>query len=707
MLSPERLDEAGDLVAGVYAEMETVMLLSLVRTLLSGEVISSGRTMTELLLLAQSKRAELRAIIDRYADRIDAATLATVREFLRESDEADVAVIGGEPTWPRQVAATVQGIAEVLDRDNLDMVEGAIQSFIGESARACTLVNTGVQTTERALHHAVRSLMRAGVPIVTYRDPGTGRQTVRNHVDVAVRRHIRTQISQDAGRVTLATMEHAGARFVEVTSHTGARPSHQVWQGRVYALDGPVTVDGVTYPDFGEGTGYYGTGPHAALGDRLCGVNCVIGDTVVSGPVPLAADRREYSGEGIVIHTALGHELTVTPNHPILTPGGWVPARLLTEGSDLFSACVVDRPMGGAGPDDDEGPSTIAEVFESMGDSFGVNTLLGSAADFHGDGTVDGDVDVVLSDSLLVDGVEAPGTEHPSEPVLHDASRLPGRLLGCGTLAEVGVGALHAAHGVMCAGSERGPLLGCHAGETRPHGIAPVLARVSVLGEPPAYRHFTDPETHGDIVFGGPGFVKPDHLGFVDRALPAPVLDTKLDEPFPDDFATYPELSRYGILADPGLVQLDHVVRVDVVALRTHVYNLQTVDGWYFANGIISHNCRHHFGPWVPGTPHRFVRDPQHPSGLDNDEVYQLTQDQRALERRIRADKRELAGMVDVWRSTRTPEALADVREAQRRLRADQQRIRDLIADANSRGAADVLHRQRYREWAGDMPEMP
>lgn len=390
MLSPERLDEAGDLVAGVYAEMETVMLLSLVRTLLSGEAISSGRTMTELLLLAQSKRAELQAIVDRYADRIDAATLATVREFLRESDEADVAVIGGKPTWPRQVAATVQGIAEVLDRDNLDMIEGAIQSFIGESARACTLVNTGVQTTERALHHAVRALMRAGVPIVTYRDPGTGRQTVRNHVDVAVRRHIRTQISQDAGRVTLATMEHAGARFVEVTSHTGARPSHQVWQGRVYALDGPVTVDGVTYPDFGEGTGYYGTGPHAALGDRLCGIN-----------------------------------------------------------------------------------------------------------------------------------------------------------------------------------------------------------------------------------------------------------------------------------------------------------------------------CRHHFGVWVPGTPHRFERDPKHPSGLDNDEVYQLTQDQRALERLIRADKRELAGMVEVWRSTRTPEALADVREAQRRLRADQQRIRDLIADANSRGAADVLHRQRYREWAGDMPEMP
>ena len=35
-----------------------------------------------------------------------------------------------------------------------------------------------------------------------------------------------------------------------------------------------MTVGGTTYEDFGEGTGYYGTGPYAALGDRLCGVNC-------------------------------------------------------------------------------------------------------------------------------------------------------------------------------------------------------------------------------------------------------------------------------------------------------------------------------------------------------------------------------------------------------------------------------------------------
>ena len=46
---------------------------------------------------------------------------------------------------------------------------------------------------------------------------------------------------------------------------------HAVWQGRVYSRSGRDPK----YPSLDYGTGYHGTGPHAALGDRLCGVNCL------------------------------------------------------------------------------------------------------------------------------------------------------------------------------------------------------------------------------------------------------------------------------------------------------------------------------------------------------------------------------------------------------------------------------------------------
>lgn len=52
-----------------------------------------------------------------------------------------------------------------------------------------------------------------------------------------------------------------------MTAHEGARPTHAVWQGRVYHRGGAVVQDGERYEDFEAATGY-GTGP------GLCGWNC-------------------------------------------------------------------------------------------------------------------------------------------------------------------------------------------------------------------------------------------------------------------------------------------------------------------------------------------------------------------------------------------------------------------------------------------------
>ena len=65
----------------------------------------------------------------------------------------------------------------------------------------------------------------------------------------------------------LARMEEMGCEFVEVTAHEGARPTHAVWQGRVYHRGGAVVQDGERYEDFEAATGY-STGP------GLCGWNC-------------------------------------------------------------------------------------------------------------------------------------------------------------------------------------------------------------------------------------------------------------------------------------------------------------------------------------------------------------------------------------------------------------------------------------------------
>ena len=63
------------------------------------------------------------------------------------------------------------------------------------------------------------------------------------------------------------TAAREGSGLIEVSAHHGARPTHQVWQGRLYALDGPKEISGSIYPDFVESTGY-------GSGEGLCGWNC-------------------------------------------------------------------------------------------------------------------------------------------------------------------------------------------------------------------------------------------------------------------------------------------------------------------------------------------------------------------------------------------------------------------------------------------------
>ena len=267
MLSPDQIEEAGERVAAVYREIEARMLDHLARVMAEGWG-ESPRTVTEAALLAQSQAEELRRMVEEFRPYIDAAVLEVVEECLEASDEDDVARAGGSPEWPAQIDATAKGMAEVLARENIQMAEGAKQAFLNASIEAVTRVNSGDADREAALHRAVRKLERDGIEIITYQDADTGRVTVRNKADVAVRRHVRTQIVQDAQRMTMARMERLGIDLVEVSSHSDSRPSHAEWQGQCYSLKGEQVIDGVRYPDF------YLHCMSGDLGDILGGVNC-------------------------------------------------------------------------------------------------------------------------------------------------------------------------------------------------------------------------------------------------------------------------------------------------------------------------------------------------------------------------------------------------------------------------------------------------
>lgn len=131
--------------------------------------------------------------------------------------------------------------------------------------------------------------------------------------------------------------------------------------------------------------------------------------------------------------------------------------------------------------------------------------------------------------------------------------------------------------------------------------------------------------------------------------------------------------------------------------------------GPYTALGdqLLGVNCRHSFAPWVPGSPRAYHPDPESPSGLDNDEIYDLTQKQRYRERKIREAKRELKAAQQMYNDNPSPENAAEVTKAKLLLQKRQEAMRKFIDESNAKcnKGTKVLVRQPRREWAGDMPK--
>lgn len=131
--------------------------------------------------------------------------------------------------------------------------------FVSACDKAYMQAMSGTISMSQAVLEALEEIIDGGV-YVEYRDK-FGNVTRRDTIETATARAVRTGISQASGRIQLARMDELGWDLVVVSSHLGARPTHQVWQGHIYSRNGG------DYPDFVSSTGYGSV-------TGLCGANC-------------------------------------------------------------------------------------------------------------------------------------------------------------------------------------------------------------------------------------------------------------------------------------------------------------------------------------------------------------------------------------------------------------------------------------------------
>lgn len=122
----------------------------------------------------------------------------------------------------------MQFYRETLDGAVMDIVSGAVSYDVAIGRAINAMTNSGLRTV--------------------YYDSGHS-----NRVEVAARRAVMTGFRQVQGKINEQAARNLGTDVYEVTYHVGARPEHQVWQGKVYTYEQLQSVCGL-----GSVTGLHG-----------------------------------------------------------------------------------------------------------------------------------------------------------------------------------------------------------------------------------------------------------------------------------------------------------------------------------------------------------------------------------------------------------------------------------------------------------------
>lgn len=104
---------------------------------------------------------------------------------------------------------------------------------------ACYDIVTGAFDYNSMLRRVVTQLTNSGLRQIDY---SSGRA---NRVDVAARRAVMTAVSQITGKISEYNAQKLGTEYFEVEWHAGARPTHAVWQGRVWSKEQLYSVCGL------------------------------------------------------------------------------------------------------------------------------------------------------------------------------------------------------------------------------------------------------------------------------------------------------------------------------------------------------------------------------------------------------------------------------------------------------------------------------
>lgn len=256
-LSPQYYDGCTDDVLNLYAELEDRIISDIVR-----RIIKTG-DITETAKWQIRQAQQMGLLYDDIIKDIAKSTNKTDSEVKKMFEKAGVETVnndnrlhiqaGKSPLDIRQSESMLQilnGIYKnsLTDLKNLTGTTAITSqtSYINACNSAFMMVSSGAFSYQQALRTVIQEVGQNGVT-VSYPSGHVDK------LDVAVRRSLLTGIGLASRQISEENSRLCGCDLMEISAHSGARPSHASWQGQIVSLSGRRGY--LSKSDIGYGTG--------------------------------------------------------------------------------------------------------------------------------------------------------------------------------------------------------------------------------------------------------------------------------------------------------------------------------------------------------------------------------------------------------------------------------------------------------------------
>lgn len=262
MLPPDYYEDCADDIVELYSQFDEAVISDITR-----RIVKTG-TVTETakgqIRQAQEMGLLYSDILQEIAKRTDATT-AIVKALFEDAGVKAVKIdgeayrkAGKVPVDIRQSPAMLQvleaGYKKTLgNMKNLTLTTANTSqtAYINACNSAYMKVSSGAFSYQEAIKQAIQETAQHGTTVL-YPSGHTDR------IDVAVRRSVMTGLGQTCRQISLTNAEEMDCDLLEISAHSGARPSHAVWQGQIVSRSGRQGYLSLSDIGFGTGEGFGG-----------------------------------------------------------------------------------------------------------------------------------------------------------------------------------------------------------------------------------------------------------------------------------------------------------------------------------------------------------------------------------------------------------------------------------------------------------------